>query len=85
MLMERGSTAMPPANPGKPLERIGLAADRLAATTDHLHGLWNNFYGAASADISENIQRCGYEGDLDRLFANIDKLDKLVSGIREIG
>jgi hypothetical protein len=79
---KRGSSA----NPGRPLENIALAADRVAKAQFLIGEFVDRFHGASPAAPagSEGVS-VTYRDSLTRLFAAIEALETRVMALSDIG
>lgn len=71
----------------RPMERVSMAADRVAVIADHLSGILGRFHGQpASSDRREAASpiSVSYVGEIERLLAGIAVVDKLACEIAEI-
>lgn len=75
------------ANPGRPLERIGMAADRIGNVVVSAAGFVSRFHGPVPASTLNDTDKltASYANDLDRLFANIEMLERHMDALQSIG
>lgn len=71
--------------PPRPMERVGHAADRIDSINERLLAILARFHGQPeSSQAGDNAVTVSYLGNIDRLHANLDVLDKITSELAEV-